>query len=170
MSNLGEQTDDSAHLRKLNSLEPLPDPAPLALVVMSQPESLTVQEITEFRHGILKVTKSAYEQLCPSGVYALCIRDIRDPQTGNLWPLGLLIMEDITNFMSESCLKLKELIVGVPEGYARNPNDTKSFSGYREKCILDEAVESLPIVHVTYFFNLAGLLSYIYEAVLMQKP
>jgi hypothetical protein len=56
----------------------------------------------------MHLAKEALEQLPVSGVFIVGAQDIRT-ETGKLYPLGMLIMEDVIRAVGDDCLKLKEL-------------------------------------------------------------
>jgi hypothetical protein len=56
----------------------------------------------------MHLAKEAAEELPVSGVFIVGAQDIRN-EAGKLYPLGMLIMEDIIRAVGEDCLKLKEL-------------------------------------------------------------
>ncbi|RKP10125.1 hypothetical protein THASP1DRAFT_22134 [Thamnocephalis sphaerospora] len=76
-----------------------------------------------------------------------------------LYPMGMLLLEDMNREFSDERLKLKELVVTVPNGYARDPHNWDH--SYQECHIDDLAPDSsqryLPIVHAYYliFMKLA---------------
>jgi hypothetical protein len=150
LSDLGEFADDSAHYQKMMAMDPLPPSAPLGLIVIPFVEDLLGIQIYTYRRLIKSLVLSSYENLCPSGMLAIGVRDVRDTN-GILWPLGMLLLEDIAEVIPDTKLKLKELVCCVPDGYARNPSDPSSYEGYVEHCALDGPVSVLPIVHVMSF-------------------
>lgn len=56
----------------------------------------------------MHLAKEALEKLPVSGIFIVGAQDIRT-ETGKLYPLGMLIMEDVIRAVGEGCLKLKEL-------------------------------------------------------------
>ncbi|OMJ15828.1 hypothetical protein AYI70_g7003 [Smittium culicis] len=99
-----------------------------------------------------------------SGQIVIGVQDIRDPINGELWPMGMLVCEDIENSVSNTVLRLKELVVVVPEGF----KNTKDLQYYKEnninisrnnseepkvRYVVDlpnKKIDHLPIVHAYY--------------------
>ncbi|RIA90232.1 hypothetical protein C1645_823641 [Glomus cerebriforme] len=151
---LGETSDDISHLEKILHSMPLPPPVPTALIVVPHiPNNiLTSQIIPIYRTAIKHLAKEAYERLPPSGFFVIGGQDVRTSDN-KLWPLSMLFMEDVNNSVGEDKMPLKELVVTVPEGYAKDKKKiTKKEDYIEEHCILDEddKIEHLPIVHACY--------------------
>ncbi|ORX89491.1 hypothetical protein K493DRAFT_340603 [Basidiobolus meristosporus CBS 931.73] len=150
ISDLSEESDDISHCEKLQNLEPHPPPAPLLLVVIPHIPSTVILEsqLSEYRATILRCAKQAVEKLPPYGDLIVGAQDVRLEQD-RLYPLGIRIMEDITNNVPE--FRLKELIVTVPDGYAKDRRKQCNWEEFEDqKCALEEAVEHVPIVHAYY--------------------
>ncbi|CAB5184504.1 uncharacterized protein OCT59_029662 [Rhizophagus irregularis] len=151
---LGETSDDISHLEKILHSMPLPPPVPTALIVVPHiPNNLlTSQIIPIYRTAIKHLAKEAYERLPPSGFFVIGGQDVRTSDN-KLWPLSMLFMEDVNNSVGEDKMPLKELVVTVPEGYAKDKKKiTKKDDYIEEQCILDEEdkIEHLSIVHACY--------------------
>lgn len=56
----------------------------------------------------MHLAKQALDQLPVSGIFIVGAQDIRT-ESGKLYPLGMLIMEDVIRAVGDDCLKLKEL-------------------------------------------------------------
>ncbi|PVV03769.1 hypothetical protein BB560_001745 [Smittium megazygosporum] len=119
--------------------------------------------IDNFRALITQVAIDVYHRLQIGGLFVIGVQDIRDPLNKELWPMGLLVNEDIESAISSEKFKLKELIVAVPAGY-ENAKESSQYrvNGINRKfdmndlkveCILDvpnKDIEHLPIVHSYY--------------------
>src|SRR6266487_901111 len=136
---------------------PLPPPVPTALIVVPHVPNnlLTLQIIPIYRTAIKHLAREAYERLPPSGFFVIGGQDVRTSDN-KLWPLSMLFMEDVNNSVGEDKMPLKELVVTVPEGYAKDKKKITNREDYIEEyCILDEdKIEHLPIVHVRTNFKI----------------
>ena len=56
----------------------------------------------------MHLAKEALEHLPVTGVFIVGAQDIRS-ESGKLYPLGMLLLEDVIRVVGEDCLKLKEL-------------------------------------------------------------
>ncbi|CAI2163962.1 8925_t:CDS:10 [Funneliformis geosporum] len=151
---LGETSDDISHLEKILNSMPLPPPTPTALIVVPHiPNNLlTSQIIPTYRTAVKHLAKEAYEKLPPSGFFVIGGQDVRTSDN-KLWPLSMLFMEDVNHSVGEDRMPLKELVVTVPEGYAKDKKRiTKKDDYIEEYCIVDEEdkIEHLPIIHACY--------------------
>ncbi|KAJ1885958.1 hypothetical protein LPJ66_009866, partial [Kickxella alabastrina] len=118
VSELGEDSNDTAHYRKLLSVAPNQAPQlPLALVVAPHvPNSQFVRaHVPAYRRALVQIAHDASHRLCPSGMLILGVQDVRD-EMGKLWPLGMLVLEDVQNAIGPIRLRLKEFIVVVENG------------------------------------------------------
>ncbi|CAJ0625582.1 7920_t:CDS:10 [Entrophospora sp. SA101] len=141
---LGEESDDISHLGKLLNSTPRPTPTPTALIVIPHipNTSLHPRNIPIYRTTIMKLAIEAYNTLPPSGFLVIGAQDIRTPDDDKLWPLSMLLMEDVHNVVSMDKLPLKELVVTVPEGFAKDKKKIASFDEYKEeKCILGDEID-----------------------------
>ncbi|KAJ2889051.1 hypothetical protein FB639_000194 [Coemansia asiatica] len=156
VSALGEDSNDIAHYRKLLSMPSanhVPD-LPLALVVVPHiPNSMfSLVHIASYRRALVQIAHDASHRLSPSGMLVLGVQDIRD-EHGKLWPLGMLVLEDVQRAVGHIRLRLKEFIVVVENGHARKRDDVLSRDGFvEEKCIVERTDPDihLPIVHAYY--------------------
>ncbi|CAG8513378.1 15734_t:CDS:10 [Funneliformis caledonium] len=151
---LGETSDDISHLEKILNSMPLPPPTPTALIVVPHiPNNLlTSQIIPTYRTAVKHLAKEAYEKLPPSGFFVIGGQDVRTSDN-KLWPLSMLFMEDVNHSVGEDKMPLKELVVTVPEGYAKDKKRITKKDDYTEEyCIVDEEenIEHLPIIHACY--------------------
>ena len=99
----------------------------------------------------MHLARESYQKLPPSGFLIIGTQDVRT-RDNKLWPIGLLVLEDVKAVVGEDKMPLKELVITVPEGYAKDRRKITSYEEYsEEKCILDEeTVPELPIVHVSF--------------------
>lgn len=157
ISDLSEESSDFTHYEAMIRKVPLPHPAPLSLrVIPHLPNQLLRPEILPlYRETVVQVARASVTKLAVGGMLIVGTQDYRDSQ-GKLWPLGMLIMEDINRHIGEKYLKLKEMVVTVPEGYAKDRNKLISYETYEpEICILDvdeshKANLDVPIIHAIY--------------------
>ncbi|CAG8450393.1 7504_t:CDS:10 [Gigaspora rosea] len=148
---LGEESDDISHLEKLLNSKPLPPPTPTALIVIPHisNNNLNSQAIPYYRATIKRLARKAYDRLPPSGFLVIGGQDVRTSDN-KLWPLSMLFMEDVNNAVGEDKMPLKELVITVPDGYAKDKKKICSYEDYtEEQCVVDdeESAVQLPIVH-----------------------
>jgi hypothetical protein len=157
ISDLSEESSDFSHYEAMNRKDPLPAPAPLTLRVISHiPNQLLKSDyLPLYRESIVQMAQESVCKLAAGGMFIVGTQDYREP-TGKLWPLGMLIMEDINRNVGEKHLKLKEMVVTVPEGYSKDRSKVISYEHYiQDTCLLDvNETERLglnvPIVHAVY--------------------
>ncbi|KAI9592419.1 hypothetical protein BDF19DRAFT_416323 [Syncephalis fuscata] len=133
----------------------------LRIWVMMPMMYLIWRNYSAYRCRIVQAAQQAYADLCVSGFFIVGLKDVRiphvssnsnstDPQEQLLYPLGMLVLEDMNRAFRTDQLKLKELVVTVPNGYSRDPY--KWDKNYQEIHINDLPEDSpqryLPIVHV----------------------
>ena len=141
--------------------------APVRLMVIAHLPHLFAHHIGLYRQTLIKLAVEAVEKLAPKGMLIVGTQDIRSPD-GKLWPLGMLVMEDIERTVDSSKLKLKEMIIAVPDGYSKDrqqdileqqsnlANTTTTFitttdeNENEEDVDVDVVDEHLKIVHATY--------------------
>ncbi|CAG8488341.1 2903_t:CDS:10 [Ambispora gerdemannii] len=158
ISDLSESSDDISHVEKLLSNKPLSPPTPTALVVIPHiPNNvLNAKDIPAYRAAIMHLAREAHSFLPPSGFLIVGAQDIRAPD-GKLWPLSMLFMEDINRVVGQDVMPLKELVITVPEGYAKDRRKICSYEEFvDEQCVSDEQdcdLEHLTIVHVSVESN-----------------
>ncbi|KAJ2122917.1 hypothetical protein GGF48_003977, partial [Coemansia sp. RSA 921] len=78
--------------------------------------------------------------------------DVRD-EHGKLWPLGMLVLEDVQRAVGSIRLRLKEFIVVVENGHARKRDDVVSRETFMdEECVIGAVGTDIhvPIVHAYY--------------------
>ncbi|PIA17269.1 hypothetical protein COEREDRAFT_86268 [Coemansia reversa NRRL 1564] len=156
VSELGEDSTDIAHYQKMIAMTPLPptSSAPLALIVV--PHILNTEfarcHVEPYRRTLVQITHDASHRLCPSGLLVLGVQDVRD-EHGKLWPLGMLVLEDVQRAVGSIRLRLKEFIVVVENGYARKRDDVMSRETFvDEQCVVEVNTPDIhvPIVHAYY--------------------
>ncbi|CAG8779822.1 4775_t:CDS:2, partial [Acaulospora morrowiae] len=147
---LGEESDDISHLEKLLKSKPLPPPTPTALIIIPHiPNNLiTAQAIPIYRETIVRLAREAYERLPPSGFLVIGGQDVRTPDK-KLWPLSMLFMEDVNKVVGEDKMPLKELVITVPEGFAKDKKKICSREEYvEERCIVNEEESAIQVAIV----------------------
>ncbi|KAJ2848822.1 hypothetical protein IWW36_003056 [Coemansia brasiliensis] len=157
VSELGEDSTDTAHYQKMVAMYPrLPlDTTPLALIVVPHISNLEFKRchIEPYRQALVQITHDASNRLCPSGLLVIGVQDVRD-ENGKLWPLGMLVLEDVQRAIGSIRLRLKEFIVVVENGHARKRDDVVSRETFvDEKCIVGASITDdihVPIVHAYY--------------------
>ncbi|KAG9287994.1 hypothetical protein G9A89_017589 [Geosiphon pyriformis] len=153
ISDLSESSDDISHVEKLLASKPLPPPTPTALIVVPHIPNgtLNVENIPAYRTAITHLAREAHNNLPPSGFLIVGAQDFRSPE-GKLWPLSMIFMEDINRAVGGDVMPLKELVITVPEGHAKDKRKICSYEEYvDEKAIADGGnVDHLPIVHACY--------------------
>ncbi|OAC98703.1 hypothetical protein MUCCIDRAFT_114945 [Mucor lusitanicus CBS 277.49] len=119
--------------------------ADLAVMATGHIETLLPHQIDMYRKSIIQLAQDATDQLTVKGMLIIGTKDIRDEISGKLWPVSMLVLEDVER-VSHGLLKLKEMVITVPEGYAR---DKDAFGS--ESPVEKDPPEHLPIVHAIYF-------------------
>lgn len=157
VSELGEDSSDTAHYEKMIEMPPR-DPieqTPLALIVVPHIPNIHFahRQVEPYRQALVQLTHDASHRLCPSGMLVLGVQDVRD-ENGKLWPLGMLVLEDVQAAVGDIRLRLKEFIVVVENGHARKRDDVVSreqFSDQEYELNNQHlACSHLPIVHAYY--------------------
>ncbi|KAJ2746554.1 hypothetical protein GGI20_001265 [Coemansia sp. BCRC 34301] len=156
VSELGEDSSDTAHYLKILAMPPrMPvNDTPLALIVVPHiPNSqLRLRHIEPYRRALVQITHDAARRLCPAGLLVLGTQDVRDEED-KLWPLGMLVLEDVQKAVGTIRLRLKEFIVVVEHGHARKRDDVVSRDAFTEEPRVvgsDDPAKHLPIVHAYY--------------------
>ncbi|KAF9097329.1 hypothetical protein BGX23_009177 [Mortierella sp. AD031] len=155
ITDLSETSDDLGHQSKISKDSPCyPPPAQttLRLIAHIPCTVLKPHQITAYRTTIMQLAKDALEQLPVTGVFIVGTQDIRT-ETGKLYPLEMLIMEDIMRVVGEDCLKLKELIEAVPDGYQKDRRKITNWGEFKEEPRSPGdaiPIHHLPIVHACY--------------------
>ncbi|KAJ1969137.1 hypothetical protein H4R35_006223 [Dimargaris xerosporica] len=134
--------------------------APLFLVAVPHVDHSQLSPTTHsgYRQWIVQMAWSALSRLADGGVFAVGVQDFRANDTQRLYPLGLLVYHDIMDAMAQRpkqathTLRLKELMIAVPDGYAKDRKAPFSVQDFQEEtCIFDtDQVSHVPIVHAYY--------------------
>ncbi|KAG2182854.1 hypothetical protein INT44_005835 [Umbelopsis vinacea] len=157
ISDLSEESSDFTHYEAMIRKAALPYPAPLTVRVVTHiPHHFLKRDyIPLYRENVVQVAQDSVTKLAVGGMFIVGTQDYRDDE-GKLWPMSMLIMEDINRHIGENILKLKEMVVTVPEGHSKDRSKPMSFDTYEpEVCLLDidEAQKheiEVPIVHAIY--------------------
>ncbi|KAG0039432.1 hypothetical protein BGZ82_008287 [Podila clonocystis] len=155
ITELSETSDDIGHQIKLknsneNTCFPPPAATVLWLVAHIPCAQLRTHQVSAYRTAIMDLARKALVQLPLSGVLVVGAQDIRT-EKGKLLPLGMLLLEDIVRVVGDDCLRLKELIEAVPDGYQKDRRKITSWEEYQEETSTpnDQVPKKhLPIVHV----------------------
>jgi hypothetical protein len=125
----------------------------LALMIAAH-QTLAPYQINLYRKTIVQLAKDATKKLAHHGMLIIGTQDIRNSVTGKLWPLTMLVLEDIERAVDRSELKLKEMVVAVPDGYSKNRKqnmDENPVTENNEDEIDIETVDDyVSIVHAVY--------------------
>ncbi|KAJ2517812.1 hypothetical protein GGI11_003050 [Coemansia sp. RSA 2049] len=156
VSELGEDSTDTAHYLKMMSMQPRLPAIETSLALIAVPHipntRFTRKHVEPYRRLLVQITHDASRRLCPSGFFVLGVQDIRD-EHGKLWPLGMLVLEDVQRAVGNIRLRLKEFIVVVENGHSRKRDDVVSRESFvDEKCIVGSTDPGIhvPIVHAYY--------------------
>ncbi|KAF9137643.1 hypothetical protein BG015_002663, partial [Linnemannia schmuckeri] len=155
ITDLSETSDDLGHQTKISKDAPCyPPPAQttLRLVAHIPCTILKTHQITAYRTAIMHLAKEALNQLPVSGIFIVGAQDVRT-ESGKLLPLGMLVMEDIIRAVGDDCLKLKELIEAVPDGYQKDRRKITNWGEFKEEPRSPGdgiPTHHLPIVHACY--------------------
>ncbi|KAI9313150.1 hypothetical protein BX666DRAFT_1980104 [Dichotomocladium elegans] len=162
ISELSENSTDVMHYETMMSKPPRPE-GPLRLMIASHQPNLQIHQIGLYRQTLMRLALEAVERLPLQGMFIVGTQDIRTAD-GKLWPMGMLVLEDIERTVSPTILKLKEMVVAVPDGYSKKRHQQEeeqrqtvptTASGveaeqHEEDEIVDVVDEHLPIVHAVY--------------------
>ncbi|KFH63937.1 hypothetical protein MVEG_09762 [Podila verticillata NRRL 6337] len=157
ITELSETSDDIGHQIKLknsndNTCFPPPAETVLWLVAHIPCTQMKTHQVPAYRTAIMNLARKALVQLPLTGVFVVGAQDIRT-EKGKLLPLGMLILEDIVRVVGDDCLRLKELIEAVPDGYQKDRRKITSWEEYQEEaCSPNDQIpkKHLPIVHACY--------------------
>ncbi|KAF9285618.1 hypothetical protein BGZ68_003726 [Mortierella alpina] len=155
ITDLSETSDDIGHQNKIAQDTPcFPPPAQTALRMLAHiPCSiLRSHQVSAYRTAVMHLAIEALEKLPVTGVFIVGTQDLRTEE-GKLIPLGMLILEDIIRVVGEDCLRLKELVEAVPEGYQKDRRKVTCWDEFKEEtCTPNDEIPAtyLPIVHACY--------------------
>ncbi|KAJ1984021.1 hypothetical protein H4R34_000929 [Dimargaris verticillata] len=152
--------DDIPHYELMTGMGCDNPQAPLFLVAVPHMEHSQLRDTTlsGYRQWIVQIAWSALSRLADGGVFAVGVQDFRADGTQRLYPLGLLVYHDIMDAMAQRpkpathTLRLKELMIAVPDGYAKDRKAPFSVEDFQEEtCIFDSnRAPHVPIVHAYY--------------------
>lgn len=120
--------------------------ADLVVMATGHIEDLIPNQINLYRRSIIQLAQDAIPQLTTKGMLIIGTKDIRDENTGKLWPISMLVLEDIERTTSR--LRLKEMVITVPEGYSKSRDRTVAVQQQQQQQQQEE--NHLPIVHAVY--------------------
>ncbi|KAG0203335.1 hypothetical protein BGX28_004364 [Mortierella sp. GBA30] len=155
ITDLSETSDDIGHQNKIAQDMPcFPPPAQTSLKMVAHIPCTVLKshQVAAYRTTIMHLAIEALQQLPTAGVFIVGAQDLRT-ETGKLIPLGMLILEDIIRVVGEDCLRLKELVEAVPEGYQKDRRKITGWEEFKEEdCTPNDEMPSthLPIVHACY--------------------
>ncbi|KAK3814892.1 MAG: hypothetical protein J3Q66DRAFT_284535 [Benniella sp.] len=159
---LSESSDDIGHQIKISKDVPCyPPPAQTVLRVVAHIPGALMRsdQISVYRTAIMHLAVQALENLPISGMFIVGTQDIR-AENGKLIPLAMLVLEDVIRVVGDDCLKLKELIEAVPDGYQKDRRKITCIEEHQDEiCTPNAEIPSryLPIVHVRYVFPICRL-------------
>ncbi|KAJ1656077.1 hypothetical protein IWQ61_004288 [Dispira simplex] len=149
--------DDIPHYELMTSMPCLDSQAPLWLVAIPHIPNTQLRPayIAPYRRIIMQLALGALDRLNESGVFAVGAQDYRCRTSGEFWPMGLLVFEDVVQAMKAQTsgwtLRLKELMIAVPDGYYKDRKNATPSHRHLEPCVLDlPSLPHLPIVHAYY--------------------
>ncbi|KAG0002451.1 hypothetical protein BGZ65_002617 [Modicella reniformis] len=155
ITDLSESSDDLGHQIKISKDAPCyPPPAQTVLrLVAHYPGALMrTDQISVYRTAIMHLALQALTDLPVTGIFIVGTQDIRT-ETGKLIPLAMLILEDVVRVVGDDCLKLKELIEAVPDGYQKDRRKITCIEEYPGEISIpydEDPIKHLPIVHACY--------------------
>lgn len=153
ISELSEESEDVVHYELMFNKEVYPS-GDLGLIVTGHIPQLQPSQINSYRKSMIRLAQEAAVSLATKGFLIIGTQDIRDSVTGKLWPLTMLVLEDIEKEVGREVIKLKEMVVTVPEGYSKDRKKVvTSLENIEEEEEIDiETIENdhLPIVHAIY--------------------
>ncbi|KAI8379148.1 uncharacterized protein BYT42DRAFT_593398 [Radiomyces spectabilis] len=148
ISELSEESDDVIHYETMMTKEPIED-APLVLMVVGH-QQIEARQIGLYRESIVQIAMEATKKLAPQGMLVIGTRDIRQNEDGKLWPMTMLVLEDIERAVDRDTMKLKEMVVAVPDGYSKDRRRKTTAGALVQDDDIDIVDEHLPIVHAIY--------------------
>ncbi|KAI8149976.1 hypothetical protein BJV82DRAFT_585375 [Fennellomyces sp. T-0311] len=148
LSELSEDSTDVMHYETMMCKPPREESTPLRLMVVAHLPHLLPHHIGLYRRTLIQLATEATEKLAPLGMFIVGTQDVRSAD-GKLWPMGMLVMEDIERSVDVRKLKLKEMIVAVPDGYSKDRHRQAEEAASNEEDV-DVVDEHLQIVHATY--------------------
>ncbi|KAJ3052433.1 hypothetical protein HK097_006276 [Rhizophlyctis rosea] len=158
-----ENQEDTRHLSTLLSMPPILDffasPHLVFIPHINVPPTAILSEtdwILNYRRFLVEQATDAANRIKPQGYFIVGVKDVRcwglrgddlqavDGAAGNLSeptrntttyvPLTLLVQEDLTAALTDTAMRLKEVIVIVPQGYSRNKDiDPEEFANRQKE-------------------------------------
>ncbi|KAI8997788.1 hypothetical protein BDB01DRAFT_714441 [Pilobolus umbonatus] len=150
ISELSEESGDTVHYETMMGKKRYND-AELALIAVGH-QTVECDQINLYRQQLVNIALEAADRLCTKGMLIIGTQDIRNYQTGKLWPMSMLILEDIEAAVDSNILKLKEMVVTVPDGYSKDRKKPFCEVDKEDEQLIDiETVDDyVPIVHAIY--------------------
>ncbi|CEJ00195.1 hypothetical protein RMCBS344292_14260 [Rhizopus microsporus] len=149
ISELSEKSDDIIHYENMMSKSPYVE-SDLVLMIVGHQQILP-RYINSYRQTLVDIAKEAIQRLAPKGMLIIGAQDIRDPVSGKLWPMSMLILEDIERAVGRDDIRLKELVVTVPDGYSKDRQQKPRSEEEEDEMIDIETIDDfVPIVHAVY--------------------
>lgn len=122
----------------------------LVLMVIGH-QKVEPQSINAYRKTLVSIAREATQRLASKGMLIIGTQDIRDPVNGKLWPMSMLVLEDIERELGRDEIRLKELVVTVPDGYSKDRQQKFPLEQEEEEVIDIETIDDfVPIVHAVY--------------------
>ncbi|KAI7896252.1 uncharacterized protein EV154DRAFT_411870 [Mucor mucedo] len=155
ISELSEESDDVIHYETMMN-KAVYEGGDLVLMITCHRSDLLPDKINSYRRSIVNLAIEATSKLAPKGMFIVGTQDIRDSYTGKLWPMTMLILEDIEKEVGRNTIKLKEMVVTVPDGYSKDRKrdfvEVEMVEEEEEDVIDIETVnhDYVPIVHAVY--------------------
>lgn len=150
---MSEESEDVIHYETMMSKSHYEE-GELVLMITSHISNLSPNKIDDYRRSIVQLASESTKKLAPKGMFIVGTQDIRDPYTGKLYPLTMLVLEDIEREVGRGVIKLKEMVVTVPDGYSKDRKmDFQAVNEEIEEDFIDiESIshEYVPIVHAIY--------------------
>ncbi|KAJ1676729.1 hypothetical protein EV182_007608, partial [Spiromyces aspiralis] len=97
---------------------------------------LGLRHVADYRRTLIQCIHDASRRLALAGLLIIGVQDIRD-ENGKLWPMGMLIDEDVHRAVGSIRLRLKELIVCVERGWECKKDECITIENFKdEECIV----------------------------------
>ncbi|KAI9255496.1 hypothetical protein BY458DRAFT_520176 [Sporodiniella umbellata] len=146
ISELSEKSDDVIHYENMMSKSYYPG-SDLVLMIIGH-QRIEPESINSYRQSLVDIAQDATERLAPKGMLIIGTQDIREPN-GKLWPMTMLVLEDIENKLGREKIRLKELVVTVPDGYSKD-RQQQQLTEDEEVIDIETIDDFVPIVHAVY--------------------
>ncbi|KAG1471652.1 hypothetical protein G6F56_002000 [Rhizopus delemar] len=146
ISELSEKSDDVIHYETMMN-KPCYPTSDLVLMIIGH-QQVVPEAINAYRQTLVGIAREATERLVPKGMLIIGTQDVREP-SGKLWPISMLVLEDIENELGRDGIRLKELVVTVPDGYSKD-RQQKLITEDDEEIDIETVDDFVPIVHAVY--------------------